>query len=52
MTITGKEITKKEYDNQKELNKIYFKKCQETGDMSLMKKCKFIIEKDGKYYEI
>lgn len=52
MTITGKEITKKEYEHQKQLNDIYFKKYLETGDMSLMKKCKFIIEKDGKYYEI
>ena len=52
MTITGKEITKEQYYAQKELNEIYFKKCLETGDMSLMKKCKFIVEKDGKYWEI
>ena len=52
MTITGKEITKKEYDNQKELNKIYFKKCQETGNIELLTKCNFIIDKDGNYYEL
>lgn len=52
MTITGKEITKKEYEHQKQLNEIYFKKCHETGDVSLLSKCKIIIEKDGKYWEI
>ena len=52
MTITGKEITKKEYEHQKQLNEIYFKKCQETGNIELLTKCKLIIEKDGKYYEL
>ena len=32
------------------MNEIYFKKCQETGNVELLTKCKFIIEKDGKYY--
>jgi hypothetical protein len=52
MTITGKELTKEQYYAQKELNEIYYKKCHETGDVSLLNKCKFIIEKDGKYWEI
>ena len=52
MTITGKEITKEQYYAQKELNEIYFKKCLETGNSELLTKCKFIIEKDGKYYEL
>ena len=48
----GKEITKEQYYAQKQLNKIYFKKYHETGDVSLLSKCKFIMEKDGKYWEI
>lgn len=50
--MTGKEITKEQYETQKELNNIYFKKSMETGDVSLLNKCKFIMEKDGKYWEI
>ena len=52
MMITGKEITKEQYYAQKELNEIYYKKCYETGDFSLLSKCKIIMEKDGKYWEI
>lgn len=52
MTITGKEITKEEYQVQKEKNEIYFKKSMETGDVSLLSKCKIITEKDGKYWEV
>ena len=46
------EITKEQYYAQKELNEIYYKKCHETGDISLLSKCKIIMEKDGKYWEI
>ena len=52
MIITGKEITKEQYEAQKELNDIYYKKCLETGDISLLSKCEIIMEKDGKYWEI
>lgn len=43
-----KEITKGQYYAQKELNEIYYNKSHETGDVSLLSKCKIIMEKDGK----
>ena len=52
MEIKGKEITKEEYEIQKELNSIYYKKCHKTGDMSILKNVKIIMEKDGKYWEV
>ena len=50
--IIGKELAKEQYYAQKELNEIYYKKCYETGDVNLLSKCKIIIEKGGKYWEI